>query len=61
MKALIVCNERKSRGIEFRMAGAEQRNEREPKLVGAFIVGWRSVGGCAGQRSEENGQVGGSG
>ena len=26
----MVCNERISRGIEFQMAGAEQRNEREP-------------------------------
>ena len=29
----MVCSERISRGIEFKMAGAEQRNEREPKLV----------------------------
>ena len=29
----MVCEERISRVIEFQMTGAEQRNEREPKLV----------------------------
>ena len=52
----MVCNERISRGIEFQLAGAEQRNEREPKLV-VHLVGRRY---SVGQRSEENGQVGDS-
>ena len=30
----MVCNERISKGIEFQMAGAEQRNE--PKVGGTF-------------------------
>ena len=53
----MVCNERISRGIEFQIAGAEQRNEQEPKLV----VHLGALGVSAGQRSEERGQVGGSG
>ena len=50
----MVGEERISRGIGFQMAGAEQRKERELKLMG-----WGKD--SAGQRSGENGQVGGSG
>ena len=32
----MVCNERISRGVEFQIAGAEQRNRREPRLVVLF-------------------------
>ena len=52
----MVGEERISRGIGFQMAGAEQRKERELKLM-LDGVGKDS----AGQRSGENGQVGGSG
>ena len=52
----MVCDERISRGIEFQMTGAEQRNERKPKLVAM-----ESGGDSAGQRNKENGQVGDSG
>ena len=34
----MVCDERISRGIEFQMAGAEQRNEREPKFNREEVV-----------------------
>ena len=45
----MVCNEQISRGIEFQMVVAEQRNEREPKLM-LDGVG-KSLGDSAGRRS----------
>ena len=49
-----IGEERISRGIEFQMAGAEQRKERELKLM---LDGKK----IALARGAENGQVGGSG
>ena len=40
----MVLNERISRGIVLRMAGAEQRNGREPKLVYWMKKGEDSAG-----------------
>ena len=50
--------ERISRGIGFQTAGAEQRKERELKLLLDGVHGKRY---SAGQKSGDSGQVGGSG